>query len=107
MFIRTKRVKKKNGKVYEYRIKQRSVRIGKKVKSIYMGRADEVTGFIRSQVAPEPGAYLGLKMQVESEAREKEKATEVVATPVFSETEQQTTVTTEAASSEPTEGDIL
>ena len=105
MFIRIKRVKK-NGKVYEYRIKQHSVRVGKKVKSVYMGRADEVSGFIRSQVAPEPGMYLGLKMQAESEAREKEKAppvSEAKAVTPSSETGQPTTEAIVVASSEPSE----
>lgn len=44
MFIRTKRVKKPNGKVYTYRVRQHSVRVGpkkKKVKALYLGRADQ------------------------------------------------------------------
>lgn len=39
-FIRTKRVRK-NGRTYEYRYAQHSVRIGRKVKSIHLGKASE------------------------------------------------------------------
>lgn len=36
-FIRTKRVTK-NGRTYTYQVRQQSVRVGKKVKSVYLGR---------------------------------------------------------------------
>lgn len=41
MFIRRK-VVKKNGREYVYFVRQHSVRIGNKVKSLYLGKADEV-----------------------------------------------------------------
>jgi hypothetical protein len=71
-FIRTKRVKR-NGKVYVYQYRQQSVRIGKKVKSLHLGRGDIVDhegrpmGWLRRQIQPEPGMYLGMKMQAASD----------------------------------------
>lgn len=84
-YIRTKRVKK-NGKTYTYQVRQMSVREGKRVRTIHLGMVGgsgrEEGGWLRRQVQPEPGMYLGLKMQAESEKFLQEKASAKAEAPV-------------------------
>jgi hypothetical protein len=72
-FIRTKRVKK-NGKVYEYQVRQHSVRIGRRVKSIHCGMVSrakdeketvfkKIGGFINANFKYEPGEREADRMQ--------------------------------------------
>ena len=73
MFYRKKRVTKKNGRTYEYRQLVVSVRVRGKRNPVqkYLGTAgaasDEEGGWLRRQVKPELGMYLGLKMQAANE----------------------------------------